>query len=615
MSDSDDIVLLLECDGREAGSDAIIIAANDAFCRASGYSDDQLLGCGVAVLFPTGHDAETLMSAMRGAGSLRTELSCSRADGSSFMLGMHLMPAPARKSGLDCFLVLGRDISSLLQARHMQDSIQRLLAKVFASVDAAVAIVNAAGRIVMTNPRMDLLLGHKPNGLVGRLSLELVVPGSRGVVAAAIKRQLEDEADTAYSVPMLRADGSLVNVRITSVIATTGDAKKFRVITLQPEAVGTPPVRSMQVGRIKLVGLDEVRVALGDHWPAAAERAMATAEVVIRRNCGPEDSYSRVDETSFLMCFGKLSEEESAFRAAMIGREIRSRLIGQGEDPESTYVRSVAAMVRFRDQGESGASLTAILLQGLDRQLDRLEQEARQVLSDTLANAACDVALVFGRVPGRVIASQVLIPPRLERQLVSAMAALPQTELQPFDLDELLVGLAARHAVASFAQGQMTPLLVKLSFNVFATRATTERFLATCARIDRRVCARLVLLLSELPEGVPRTRLQDCVNRLRPFCRGVGYEVEQVADLSGIDLSNSFNAVVSLPAAACFDSAPAELRTTFASLQAQHAKVLIRGVGSEKDAGGFRSLGADMLSMKRPLHDLTPHHPSAHIGG
>jgi EAL domain-containing protein (putative c-di-GMP-specific phosphodiesterase class I) len=41
-------------------------------------------------------------------------------------------------------------------------------------------------------------------------------------------------------------------------------------------------------------------------------------------------------------------------------------------------------------------------------------------------------------------------------------------------------------------------------------------------------------------------------------------------------------------------------KTVFSALQSQRAKVLIRGVASEKDAAALRSLGADMILMKRP---------------
>jgi hypothetical protein len=108
----------------------------------------------------------------------------------------------------------------------------------------------------------------------------------------------------------------------------------------------------------------------------------------------------------------------------------------------------------------------------------------------------------------------------------------------------------------------------------------------------------LFLLLTSLPSGLPRSRLQDCVNRLRPFCRGVGFHLDDVAELSQIDLSNSFNPIVMLPMTACSAFTPARLKQLFSSLQSRRAKVLIRGVVSEKDAVALRSLGADMISVK-----------------
>jgi PAS domain S-box-containing protein len=598
MAGSDDIVLVLERDDSLEANDAIIVATNAAFRRASGYSDDQLVGHTVADFFPVPANAETLTTAIRGSGSLRSELACRRADGTTFILGMHLMPAPRRTPVKVCFVMLGRDISEAVKARQMQESIQQLLAKVFGCVDVAVAIINPLGRVVMTNRHCDRLLGYKPNGMLGRSSLELVAPTARDFVASRVKQQRLDGADDTYSTLALREDGSELGVRVSAAIATTGDSKQFRIITLRPEATDKNQLRSESVGRIKLVGIEEVRAALGDRWPAVAERAMATAELVIKRRCGPQDSFSRVDDTSFLMCFGALSEEEASFRAAMIGREIRNRLIGQGESADNAYVRSIAAVVRFPDHGESGASLNAILLNGLDKQLERLERDARETLQDILESPACDLESIYGRSSAQIVASQVHIPHSIERRLASALAVLPQRESDTFDPGELLFGFAAQHAITSLAQGDKTPILVKIDFETFSTRVRTERFFAMCAKIDLRVTRRLIVLLASLPVGLPRTRLQDCINRLRPFCRGVGYQVEELAALEQIDLSNSYDPIVALPSAACFTHKPGKLKEFFHSLQSHRARVLVIGVGSVKDAVALRSVGADMISTR-----------------
>jgi hypothetical protein len=383
---------------------------------------------------------------------------------------------------------------------------------------------------------------------------------------------------------------------VTSVLVATDDAKQFRIVTLRSQA-STAAIRVESAGRIKLVGLDEVRAAMGERWEATAERAMATAEAIIKRRCGEQDSYSRVDDTSFLICFGLLGERDASFRAAIIGREIRDRLIGLGNDPDAAYVRSIAAAVRFEGSGPA-TSMHAALLNGLDAQMERLEREARHTLQSALSGAACDLRRISGRNAGETIALKASLPAELERGVIAALAALPPEEVKAFDLDGLLLSLAAQHAMSGMMRGEVTPLLVNVRFDVFATRAATERFLATCLRIDKRVSSRLILLLSSLPVGLPKTRQLECVNRLRPFCRALGYHIDDMAGLGSIDLSFSGSPIVSLPARALADDDLDKLKALFGSLHARHAKVLVCGVASEKDATWFRLLGADMISLR-----------------
>ena len=598
LDQSDDIVLLLECGGPGEAIDPVVIAANGAFRRASGHADDQLIGHRARELFPPGLPADTLMNAIRGETSLRTEMPFYRADGSTFVLGFHLMPASEWTQDYRCFVILGRDITAQLEARQMQNSIQRLLAKVFMSVDEAVAIVSASGRIVMTNPRIDQMLGYKPNELVGRRSLDLVVPESRDAISVAIELQLREGTDQTYVAPLLRADGSRLSASFTSVLVATEDSKQFRIITLRSRSPGSARLRSESAGRIKLVGLEDVRTAMGDRWRAVAERSMATAEAVIKRRCGKQDSYSRADDTSFLICFGSLSEQEASFRAAIIGREIHDRLIGQGSDPDTAYVRSIAASVRFPDDDESAASLHAILLDGLDAQLERLEREARHALQVVLSDAASELRPVSGQKADEAVAMQVVLPAELERAVVAALSVLPAEETKSFDLDGLLLSFAAQHAVTAMAKGDARPILVNVRFDVFTTRLATERYLATCLKIDERVSGRLIPLLSSLPEGLPKTRQLECVNRLRPFCRGVGYQVDDMAELTLIDLSFSGTPIVSLPSTALASDDPYKLKAIMNSLHARRAKVPVRGVSSTEDAAWFRLLGADLIMMR-----------------
>jgi PAS domain S-box-containing protein len=600
MDGSDDIVLLLESDLADAPNDAVVIGVNGAFRRASGFADGHVLGRPAAALFPIGEDAETLLAAIRTRSPLRTELRCARADGGTFMLGLHLMPAQERAPGRLCFALLARDVTEALAARKTQNSIQLLLAKVFISVDEAVAIVDGAGRIVMTNPHVDRLLGYAPNGLVGRDSIEVVAPDARASAAAMRKQQLEQGGDKTFHVPLLRADGSLLDARITSVLVGSDDLKQFRILTLRADADAATEMRTEAAGRIRLIGIDQVRAALGDRWPALASRAMATAEAVIRRRCGPQDSYERVDDTSFLVCFGMLDEPEASFRAAVIGREIRERLIGQGNDDETAQVRAVAAAVRFPDRLAPGPVLRAALLEGLNHQMERIEQEARQTLQEAMAGVPCVLERISGRNPEETVANLVRLPAELERKVVCALSILSRKETDAFDLDGLLLGLAAQQAVNAIARGESTRLLVNIRYDVFGTRAATERYATLCMQIDPRVARRLVLLLTSLPNGLPRPRLAECINRLRPHCAAVGFQADDLAGVAALDLSHSTNPLVALPATALAAVPVDRLKEIFSGLHARRAKVLVRRIGSDEDAAQILLLGADMISMERP---------------
>jgi hypothetical protein len=77
---------------------------------------------------------------------------------------------------------------------------------------------------------------------------------------------------------------------------------------------------------------------------------MATAEHVIKSRCGRGDTYARTPEGDFLICFCPgTNEDEAAFRAASIAREIRIRLIGDGQDSGTADVSAITTAIELPD--------------------------------------------------------------------------------------------------------------------------------------------------------------------------------------------------------------------------------------------------------------------------
>jgi PAS domain S-box-containing protein len=595
---SDDIVLILE-QSDDNGEDLVIASANDAFCRTTGQTHAELIGKPFAALIAAGSDPSHWAEIMRAAGlrsSVRTELLCMRKNGSPFWFGLHVMPACTPSS--KCFVVLGRDITESMQARQQQAAVQGLLAKVFQRVNAPVAIVSEAGIIQMSNPAMDELLGYPPGRLVGKSSMDCVRPDHRSALITAREKQHQDGRDYTLATYLLRADGLAVPVELSSAIVQREDLRQFRIVTVfrRQEAASTVHV----AGKIRLIGLEEVKQALGPRWTDVAARATATAEHVVKRRCGSRDTYSRTSDGGLLICFAEGTEEEAAFRAAAMAREIRNRLIGEGATEASANVSAVTAAVEVPHvPGQSPDMLATVIAERLNSRLAQIEAKARETLRQAVNTATCQLEAVRSRRSRDIIAYVARLPRQQEESILAAYSSLPMQDRQEFDFDRLVLGVAADAIVTELARGESQLVLVNVDFEVFLHRQRTERYVAACQALDNRLRERLILVLTGIPHGFPSSRMLDCVMRLRPFCHSVGFQSDSM-EAPPIDQSLLGTAMVVLAAdgRSLLDAAQlAKLAKLVDGLHAHHARVMVRHVDSWKDATLLARVGVDLLTM------------------
>lgn len=600
MEVSDNIVLVMQ-PGPATG--LTLLGANDAFCRSVGIAPAEVAGrsfASFAWLEGAGQVlADVEHAAARGA-SLRAEMPCRRGDGGRFWLGLHVMPAADPTTGAARCVLLGRDITQRLLAREQAHAVQQLLAKVLISVDVPVAILAGDGRIVKTNPKLDRLLGTAGAMLEGGRFADLAGPGDQPDLATLWRMDGPSRTEHRGRYRLRHADGTPIWVNITATVADTGEQQRFRVLTLMEDQA--PPELFQVAGKIRLVGLGEVKAALGDRWPSMRDRAVGGAEHVLRRKLGPKDSFSRTRDDGFLICFADLDEEAASFTAAMIGREIRMRLIGLGETPEETAVTAIAARIAApSDSAAQGQAAHAILEQRLNARRGEIEAQARRVLADAVATATCTLSPVFGRDGRQIVAHYARLPLSLQRSLPVATAALPPAERGMFDIDALTVRLAAQLAMEQTLQNGPSHMFVDVGFEVFHTRASTDIFLEACRRLDPAVRQGLVMVLNSMPEGVTSSRMLDCVHRLRPFCRVIGFALRE-AEMPDFDLALASSPVLVID---CERVAPLlaqpqrfeRLRLQFTSAR---ARLLVRNVPGTQLGDRMLAMGADFVSAPPP---------------
>lgn len=596
---SEDAVLLAQ---GTADNTLRIVAMNGAFSRMSQYVASDLIGRPFLVLADAGADPDTsakITAAAAAGTSLRTELLCDTATGKPFWFGLHLMPADDTPGLGRHFVILGRDITERIAAREQQDATQALLANVFVSVDAAVAIVAADGRCLMTNPCLDRLLGLPPNALVGRAALDQVAPGARDAAASGLTQQMRDGRPYMADLAVLRRDGTKVPVRLTSALIRGRDKQRFRIVTLHEMQAASTSMRVQVAGKVKLVGLHDVKTALGDRWPALADRALQCAEQVIRRHIDPRDTYSPTADEGFVICFASLNEDEASFQAAMIAREIRKRLIGQGEDPRASQVSAMTTSFPVpSDQESITASIVDLAEARLRADQAAVQAQARRSLRATLDAMECTPEAIFGRDDTETIGHYACLASMLEQRIQAAMAVLPAEETSGLDIDAVIIGMAGAFAARSALEGSARPVLIELGFETFVDRQRVDRYLTALAKLDTKLRQRIIVILSQLPTGVGRNRLHDAVQRLRPLCRGVGFEIDDLT-MPLVDFVFSGPPILAISARIRRGERPFPTGSVARLVEPLHAfrgRLLVRHVASRDAARQLRRMGVDMVS-------------------
>ncbi|MBA4063668.1 MAG: hypothetical protein C0501_08140 [Isosphaera sp.] len=197
-----DALVILEPHPRP-GRGRAVVYANEAFCRLTGYSRDEVLGRSLHFLRGPESDPQTL-DAIRAAldeqRSLRVELRNYRKDGTEFWVDLNLVPIPDPAGGPSYWAIIQRDVTDRKAAEAAVRSANQLLRSI---IDAFPGIINAkdaAGRYLVMNRFQADLLGVPPEEAVGKTPADFLGPGyaeaaearDREVLAAGRAVQFEE---------------------------------------------------------------------------------------------------------------------------------------------------------------------------------------------------------------------------------------------------------------------------------------------------------------------------------------------------------------------------------------------------------------------------------------
>jgi hypothetical protein len=152
--------------------------------------------------------------------------------------------------------------------------------------------------------------------------------------------------------------------------------------------------KDLLAGSLELIGLEEIRGALGDKWELLAERVLDLAQKELRRSLEPSDFVRRHGHASFLIHFGHLDKaaaEEKTRRAAI---RIKAALIEQVPDvAQAIAVRPFVAEVNSSTLEQAGS-----LSDALFSRLTRMRIETMADLRERRSSLSRDVSVSFSPI-------------------------------------------------------------------------------------------------------------------------------------------------------------------------------------------------------------------------
>ncbi|MDB5361314.1 MAG: sensory box protein [Rhodospirillales bacterium] len=519
----------------------LIQYANEAVEGTSGYTADELIGQRLGMLYPA--DAlPRLIEQMRDAYELgepvEIEVQAKSKSGKPHWMQVSTIVILSSAGKPTNFVRMGRDITARKRAEIERETTQRLLASVFGVLDQALGVIDDQGRFAMVNTAVTKQFGWSVFELIGKPYTEIIDPAERPTVERQLA--LGDEMTSRMSVRLRHRKGDVLPGEIVVTTIPQPDGKPYRVMMLIQRAQSpvdknfeqavraalqrAGKMGTVVAGKVQLVGLAEVRAAIGDRWPAVAERSFQAAESILRRHLGDTDVFSRTADDGFLVCFTELGEAEAQFKARTIASEIREKLVGEFPEMAETDVTGFATTVEVDvDDTLPENAIVNALEARLTRERKRLEDAAIKAMRAKLTTAE----VLFQTVRTDTNHAAPIVLSRLPVDLESAQSTLlalgrseyvPQTEL-------LLLTGAAERVLSEIHQERTDLILTPVRLNTLTHRREAENWLNVARTLGPPGKKRLVVEIREVGRDTARARLTDVTMMVSSLFRAVAFEL------------------------------------------------------------------------------------------
>jgi hypothetical protein len=292
---------------------------------------------------------------------------------------------------------------------------------------------------------------------------------------------------------------------------------------LNPELRVAASAALMQRGCVNVIKFDAIKAEAGRRWEKIGGAVATQLESLLRQKLGPSDFFVGLNDTAVLVSMPASDPESSQVLCLRVAHELHTSFLGTCKIGQLQIARAVGLnddQIVVADI--EGVQLIRLALRaGLDCRGEASPERSRPV----------EIQRKSAGAPS--LHREKFIPLwDAQKEAITAHRCVTMSDLgggkgtsTTFRVELGATLSRIQHASLSLAQhleaGDRFIMFVVVSYDILASPIGRMEIASACRGLSSSLRPYLVFEISDLPYGVPQSRLLELVGALRPFCRAV----------------------------------------------------------------------------------------------
>jgi hypothetical protein len=298
----------------------------------------------------------------------------------------------------------------------------------------------------------------------------------------------------------------------------------------RPDLKAAAPPALLERGCVHVIGLEALRDKAGPLWEKIRAGIYSRLETILRQRLGPADLFVAIDEVFYLVTMPAANAEDAQVACLGAAHELYTSYFGECDLGLVHLYRAVKAAGDAIGTERVSKEQLGVLAEraGVTTGIGKTRSEpTRAPVANE--NGSVDHGTQFQPVwdaRNEAITLYRCIPQPIAVRQGSSVVALE--DLAPKFRTKVELS-CLHHGITTLARhlerGERFLMAFGVAYETLSSHTGRVEFTNACRELSSDFRPYIVMQLTDVPAGVPRSRLSDLVMTLRPFARAVMSEI------------------------------------------------------------------------------------------